>query len=257
MADCAVTCENLSVEIAGRPVLSDINVSISHGELVLVFGPNGAGKTCFLRTLVGDLKPVTGKVEVFGKRAEKQLREIGYVPQAIAPRGAFPIRVEKVVMMGRLGRIGLFRPPRGVDRDICHAALAQVGLGGFGSAYLDDLSGGQRQRVYIARALAGEPKLLLLDEATSGVDIGVKESLMELLERLKQQLTIIFVTHDVSVVSTAVDQILCLNRTLVSHGKPAEALTADAMKCMYGENAALFSHCDLPHMHVHKHDHRD
>jgi zinc transport system ATP-binding protein len=105
--------------------------------------------------------------------------------------------------------------------------------------------------VYIARALVREPRLLLLDEATSGIDVGVKSSILSLVERLKERMTILFVTHDMSVVSEAVDEVLCLQRTLVAHGRPSEALSAEAMAVMYGSDAQPFMHCHLPHRHVH------
>lgn len=249
-----IRCQDLCVELEGAVVLEKISLEIDFNKLVIIFGPNGAGKTTFLKTLLGELKPTSGLLEFDGGSVISNLKSIGYVPQGVFALRNFPITVLKAVMMGRLGRIGLFRRAKKSDFDICRAALSDVGLSGFENRYLSELSGGQRQRVFIARALAAEPKVLLMDEATSGVDIGARETLYELLSRLKKRMTVIFVTHDVSVVSKEVDMIVCLNRSLVSHGRPEEALTDEALKCMYGDKSAFFSHCSAPHVHVHKHE---
>jgi len=248
-----ISCKDLTVELEGLVVLDKISLEIESNKLVIIFGPNGAGKTTFLKTLLGELKPSSGSILIEGKSVASNLKSIGYVPQGVFALRSFPISVLKVVMMGRLGKIGLFRSPTKADVDLCRAALSDVGLAEFENRYLSELSGGQRQRVFIARALAAEPKMLLMDEATSGVDIGARETLYELLSRLKTRMSVIFVTHDVSVVSKDVDMIVCLNKSLVSHGRPDQALTDEALKCMYGDKSAFFSHCSAPHVHVHKH----
>ena len=249
----AIECNQVSVEYEGRVALENIDLSIQENSLNVIFGPNGAGKTTLLRVLLGQLVPTVGSVKVFGKELPENLKLMGYGPQGVFAKRSFPISVLKAVMLGRLGKIGLFSRPRAMDSQICENALREVGLEGYEHRPLEDLSGGQRQRVFIARALAAEPKILLLDEATSGVDIGAKEGLYELLLRLKSNLTVVFVTHDMSVMARGVDQVVCLNRTLISHGKPEEALSDEALKCMYGERIGYFSHCTGSHFHVHQH----
>ncbi len=249
----AIECQDISVSFDGRVALQDISFDVEERELAIIFGPNGAGKTTLLRVVLGQLKPNKGQVKILGKSIDENLRQIGYVSQAAFARKSFPIRAIKVVMMGRFPRRGLFSRPNAEDLQCARQALADVGLSDLENSYFNDLSGGQKQRLFIARALACEPQILLLDEATSGVDAGARESLYELIARLKKKMAVIFVTHDVGVVSKDVDKIICLNRTLVSHGKPEEALNQEALRCLYGERAAFFSHCGAPHVHVHKH----
>lgn len=249
----AIECVEVSVAFDGRMALQDISFEVQEKELVIIFGPNGAGKTTLLRLLLGQLKPSKGRIKILGKSVAESLGHIGYVAQGVSAKRNFPIKAMKVVMMGRQARRGMFSRPNQADWDAVRQALADVGLHDIEQAYFNDLSGGQRQRLYIARALACEPQILFLDEATSGVDIGARESLYELLARLKQKMAVVFVTHDVGVVSKDVDKIICLNRTLVSHGKPEQALNDEALRCLYGERAAFFSHCGAPHVHVHKH----
>ncbi len=249
----AIECSRVSVEFDGRLALENIDMALEERSFNVIFGPNGAGKTTLLRVLLGQLSVTGGSVKIFGENLNANSKLIGYVPQGVFAKRSFPISVIKTVMLGRLGRIGLFSRAKQHDLDICTRALSEVGLEGFDDKPLEDLSGGQRQRVFIARALAAEPKILLLDEATSGVDIGAKEGLYELLSRLKNALTVVFVTHDMAVMSRGVDQVICLNRTLISHGKPEEALSDEALKCMYGERLGFFAHCSGNHFHVHQH----
>lgn len=249
----AVECRDVSVRLGRVEVLSKVSVSIPEHTLAVVFGPNGAGKSTFLYLLTGKVSPSSGGVKLFGRSVREARGLVGYVPQRIGAPPNFPITVLKAVLMGRYGRIGLFRRPGADDVRAAEAALEEVGLKGFERRGLDELSGGQLQRVFIARALAGGPSLLLLDEATSGVDTGARESLFSLLKRLKEKMTVLFVTHDMSVIATGVDMVMCLNRELISHGRPEEALTDKALQGMYGGDMALFSHCVTPHVHVINH----
>lgn len=249
-----IELKNVTVELDSRLVLEDLDCEVGDKQLVVVFGPNGAGKTTLLRLLIGQLEPTRGQVLLLGKSVAQSKSEVGYVPQYFQNVASFPISALKAVLMGRFGRIGLLKRATRRDFEIARSALETVGLSDCENRVLGELSGGQRQRVFIARALAAEPKLLLLDEATSGVDVGAKESLYQLLARLKKQMTVLFVTHDMSVVSQDVDMVLCLDRRLVSHGKPEEALNQQALKAMYGAEVAFFAHCNFPHVHAHKHE---
>jgi len=249
----AVECRNVSVVYNNHAILEDITVTLAPSSLTIVFGPNGAGKTTFLNVLIGATSPSQGEVLICGEAPSKARRRIGYVPQKISPSPYFPITAHKAVLMGRYGRLGLFKRPSTKDHEEAEAALVEVGLEGLGEKPIQELSGGQLQRVLLARALVGHPDLLLLDEATSGVDVGARESLFALLTRLKERMAVVFVTHDVSVVGVGVDAVMCLNRRLVSHGKPEVALNDKALQCMYGGNVALFSHCHTPHVHVQEH----
>jgi zinc transport system ATP-binding protein len=249
-----IECRNLSVSYNGKLVIEDINVAFEDKSFTVIFGPNGAGKSTLLKVLVGQVSPTKGEVSILGGTVRENRKLIGYVPQSIFGARNFPLSVFDLVLMGRYGKVGLFKRPQKIDREIAFDALNQVGLADLATKHLSELSGGQRQRAYLARALCSEPRILILDEATSGIDIGVKEGLYEMLLRLKEKMAVIFVTHDMSVVSRGVDEIVCLNRYLVSHGNPAQALNDEALKCMYGEGVDIFSHCKTPHVHVHSHN---
>ncbi len=250
----AVRCEKLQVVRNGDLALDDISVSIPQNTLTIVFGPNGGGKTTFLKILAGLMSPSGGDIAIFGARVKESIQDIGYVPQLARFERRFPITVSEAVMMGRYGRIGMFHSAKASDHKAVQTVLAQVELEDKSDRFVRTLSGGELQRMLIARALVRDPKLLLLDEVSSGVDVGVKLSLLSLLSELKSKMTIIFVTHDMSVVSKNVDLVMCLNKKLVTHGRPEDALTDQVLRCMYGNDATLFSHCTAPHAHVHGHE---
>jgi len=253
----AVEFEEVTVSYARTVALQDITLRIKRGEFVGIIGPNGSGKTTLLRTILGLVKPQRGQVRVFGTPTEalgSVRRRIGYVPQLAAVDSRFPVHVFDVVLMGRYGEIGLFHRPTEIDRAATRRALERVGLADLADRQIGQLSGGQRQRVLVARALAVEPELLLLDEPTTGVDPATTGSFYDLLNQLHQDgMTILMVSHDVAVISQYVDQIACLNRRLVVHGRPEEALTEETVEGCYGCGILFLSHGTFPHMVVSAH----
>jgi ABC-type Mn2+/Zn2+ transport system ATPase subunit len=237
--------------------LEEISFRVARGEFVAIIGPNGSGKTTLIKTILGLVTPAAGKVRLFAQPPQQLdggWKRVGYVPQNAQVDPRFPIRVLDVVLMGRYGRLGLIRRPGRRDREAARRALEQVGIADLAERPIGRLSGGQRQRVLVARALANEPELLLLDEPTTGLDVGTTEGLFDLLNVLHHQgITILVVSHDVGVVAQHVDQVACINRRLVAHGRPEEVLSGEVLECMYGPQAALVGHGQVPHIVVQQH----
>jgi ABC-type Mn2+/Zn2+ transport system ATPase subunit len=237
--------------------LEEISFRVARGEFVAIIGPNGSGKTTLIKTILGLVTPAAGKVRLFAQPPQQLdggWKRVGYVPQNAQVDPRFPIRVLDVVLMGRYGRLGLIRRPGRRDREAARRALEQVGIADLAERPIGRLSGGQRQRVLVARALANEPELLLLDEPTTGLSVGTTEGLFDLLNVLHHQgITILVVSHDVGVVAQHVDQVACINRRLVAHGRPEEVLSGEVLECMYGPQAALVGHGQVPHIVVQQH----
>jgi manganese/iron transport system ATP-binding protein len=182
-------------------VLRGVTARLVRGQAVALLGPNGSGKSTLLKVVLGLLEPLGGKVEVLGaspaslNRSEHQ---IGYVPQLRNVDRAFPLTVFELAMMGRAGRLGLFRRPGGRDRALVTEALARVGLDTLRDRPFGTLSGGQQQRAFLARAIVQEPDLLVLDEPAAGVDEENRARIGTLLTDLKAQgMPMLIATHDV------------------------------------------------------------
>lgn len=255
MSTPAVELQHVTVRLGELTVLDDITLQVPEGAFWAILGPNGAGKTTLLRVMLGLVRPQHGQVRLFGQPPERlrpRWRYIGYVPQLHQVDLRFPVRVRDVVLMGRYGRLGLFRRPTAEDHRAVGRALAQVGIADLADRPLRALSGGQRQRVFLARALVNAPRLLLLDEPTAGVDTAASEGLYDLLRRLhrEQAITILLVSHDVGVVAQYVNGVACINRRLVTHGRPEEVLTEETLSSMYGCQAVFFHHGSTPHLVV-------
>jgi zinc transport system ATP-binding protein len=225
-----IELEDIWVRYRNHIVLEAVNLELKESSGLLgIIGPNGGGKTTLLKVLLGLLKPYKGSVKIFGKPPEKSRELVGYVPQYKGFDFDFPISVWEVVLTGRISHTGFLRKYSQEDKKAAEEALKTVEMFKYKDWQIGQLSGGQRQRVFIARALATNPKLLLLDEPSSGLDPHMQEELYSLLDTLKQEMAIIMVTHDLSVVSVYVDRIACLNRTLHYHDSaeiPVEDLEA-------------------------------
>lgn len=217
---------------AGPPVLEGVNLAVEQGEFLGVVGPNGSGKTTLLKLILGLLEPTRGSVTVFGGPPQDARQRLGYVPQFARFRRDFPINVEQMVLMGRLGAgIGL-GGWRGRDREAARDAMAELEISELAGRPIATLSGGQLQRALIARALAAGPEILLLDEPTANVDFRSEKRVFEKLKGLTDHCTVLVVSHDIGFVSSFVSRVACVNRYVETH-RPAE-MTGESIEALYG-----------------------
>ncbi len=248
-----VEIRNVSFAYNSSPVLEDVNLIIQKNDFLGIIGPNGGGKTTLLKIILGLLPPRAGDVLVFGKPPKANRQFISYVPQIFNYDFDFPISVLEVVLMGSLNRRKIGRYYSTEDKSASLDALAKVGMEQFQATAIGDLSGGQRQRVFIARALASKPKLLLLDEPVASIDPKWQVSFFNLLNELNKNISIVLVTHDVSVISTYIDQIACINRTIHYHGKTKDGI--HQISQMYHCPVDLVAH-SVPHRSLKGHEHK-
>lgn len=227
---------SLSYEREGRTAFAveDVTLSVEAGERLALVGPNGAGKSTLLKLIAGTLKPTSGKISIFGHGPDGHIC-IAYVPQRSQIDWSFPATVADVVMMGRVGKIGLFRWPRRRDWDVVRASLERVRAIHLRDRQIGALSGGQQQRVFIARALAQEAELLLLDEPLSGLDVPSREAIFEILDTLRPDgVTVLLATHDLNLAGERFDRVLLMNGRMIADGPGAEVLTPEALLRAYG-----------------------
>ena len=237
MSGALIQLEQVAVTLNGQPVLDDVALSVRPGEIVTLIGPNGAGKTTLVRVVLGLLKPDQGRV----KRAAK-LR-IGYMPQKLHVDATLPLTV-----------LRFLRLVPGVSRERALAALAEVGAEKVIDSPLQGISGGELQRVLLARALLREPQLLVLDEPVQGVDVSGQAELYRLISQLRERYGcgVLMVSHDLHVVMSSTDQVVCLNRHVCCSGHPEQVSGDPAFVELFGQDAKSLA--IYHHHHDHNHD---
>jgi zinc transport system ATP-binding protein len=233
-----IEIKNLVVRLGGNTVLHKVDFSVEPGEIVTIVGPNGSGKSTLLRVIIGALAPTSGQVE------RRPGLRIGYVPQRLHIDPTLPMTVKRF--------LGL---PRRTGKAQVGEALKQAGVPKLADRQMTRLSGGQFQRVLLARALLERPELLILDEATQGLDQPGAADFYWQIEDVRQQLgcAVLMVSHDLHVVMSASDRVICLNGHICCQGEPEHVASAPEYRALFGEGTkgalALYRH-----HHTHSHD---
>jgi len=228
-----VRLENVWVYYDSIPVLEAINLSVESNNFLGIIGPNGGGKTTLLKVILGLIKPTRGKVTVLGMPPERGRKHIGYISQFNLFDHDFPISVFEVVLMGRYNRAGLMQRYREEDRKAATEALETVEMLDYKDRQIGKLSGGEQQRVFIA------------------IDTSMQSDFYELLDKLKENMAIVLVSHDVSAVSIYVSEIACLNHQLFYHG--SKEVSAEELEKTYRCPVQLIAHGTVPHRVLRKH----
>ena len=235
-----IAAESLSAGYGADPVLRNVSFAIEPGEIVTVVGPNGSGKTTLLRTLIGALRPTSGRI-----RRKPGLR-VGYVPQKLHIDRTLPMTVERFL-----------RLPGRSSRAACSRALESAGVPDLLQRQMAGLSGGQFQRVLLARALIETPDLLLLDEATQGLDQPGSAAFYTQIDAVRHGTgcAVLMISHELHVVMSASDRVICLNGHVCCQGTPAVVSAAPEYRALFGSGTggalALYRH---DHDHSHDHD---
>ncbi|MYA87621.1 MAG: metal ABC transporter ATP-binding protein [Boseongicola sp. SB0662_bin_57] len=236
-----INVENLSVRYGANTVLRHVGLTVEPGEIVTIVGPNGSGKTSLFRAIIGATEPAAGRVTL------KPGLRIGYVPQRLHIDPTLPITV------GRFMRLG-----DRVRRQDCVTALDAAGVPDMLKRQMSQLSGGQFQRVLLARALIARPEILLLDEATQGLDQPGSAAFYRQIETVRAETgcAVLMISHELHVVMSASDRVVCLNGHVCCEGTPAVVASAPEYRALFGTGTggalALYRH---DHDHDHSHDH--
>ena len=237
MSDELIRLAGVSVTFAGQAVLQDVQLSVRPGEIVTLIGPNGAGKTTLVRAVLGLLKANSGSVW------RKPKLRIGYMPQKLHVDATLPLSV-----------LRFLRLVPGVERVQAQAALAEVGAEQVIDSPLQSISGGELQRVLLARALLRKPELLVLDEPVQGVDVAGQAELYRLITQLRDRhgCGVLMVSHDLHLVMSTTDQVVCLNRHVCCSGHPEQVSGDPAFVELFGRDAKSLA--VYHHHHDHAHD---
>ena len=231
---CCTKIDNLTVKFGDNTILDNVNLHVNCGEVVGVVGPNGAGKTTLLRTILGEVS-YHGRITFRISGSVSKKPKIGYVPQKLQLDLGSPISVTDLVASA----ISHHPIWVGVSKDLSERVKGVLSL--FSAEHLlkrriGELSGGELQRVLLAIAMTPEPELLLLDEPASGVDVKGLSLFYRIVDDLRKQydIAVILVTHDLAGVSSYVDRLILLNRSVIAEGEPKEVLSDEKLIKAFG-----------------------
>lgn len=236
-----IDVKGLGVSYGANTVLRHVDLHVKPGEILTIVGPNGSGKTSLLKAIIGAIQPAVGAVTL-----RPDLR-IGYVPQRLHIDPTLPITV------GRFMRL-----TDRVDRMACAAALEKAGVPHLFNKQMSQLSGGQFQRVLLARALINRPDVLLLDEATQGLDQPGSAAFYRQIEAVRAETgcAVLMISHELHVVMSASDRVICLNGHVCCEGAPEVVASAPEYRALFGTGTggalALYRHDHDHHHHHHE-----
>ena len=226
--------ENVGISVNGKSLVRGVSLEVKKGEIVTLIGPNGSGKSTTAKIALGIYKKINGKVKTYTDK-------IGYVPQKISIDWTLPIRVLDFMTL-----------TEELTQDQINSALNLTGVEHLKNKSLSNLSGGEFQRVLIARAISKQPELLVLDEPVQGVDFKGEIALYKLIKEISEKMKcgILLISHDLHVVMSATDFVVCLNGHVCCSGTPHVVVQDNKYKELFGDRAS-----NILSLYEHKHDH--
>ncbi len=233
-----LSAKGINISFDGRKVLENINLEVKAGRIVTLIGPNGAGKTTMIRIVLGLLQPDSGTIK------RQASLSIGYMPQQLHIEPTLPLTVLRFLQLARKN------DPGQID-----SVLEKIKISHLLYHQIQDISGGEMQRVLLARALIRKPELLILDEPAQGVDLAGQAELYQLINQItnEQQCGVLMISHDLHLVMSATDEVICLNQHICCHGKPEQVSNDPAYLDLFGPGAAQ-NIAVYTHHHNHEHD---
>lgn len=232
-------------------VLRDISFDIQKGDYVGLVGDNGSGKTTLVKTILGLLKPTSGKIILFDQPIDKfnSWEKVGYMPQNLSLfNPIFPITVKEVVSLGLLSTKKFPKRITHQDTILIEQALERLNIGHLRNRLIGDLSGGQQQRVFLARAIITKPELIILDEPSNALDSSTRQQFFSVLNDLNQnqKTTIILITHDIGHIGQYANKLLYIDQKVIFYGSFANFCHSTDMSQKFGP--------DSQHIICHQHE---
>ncbi|CAL4321437.1 zinc ABC transporter ATP-binding protein ZnuC [Buchnera aphidicola] len=234
-----IQLKNVFITLSNRSILSNISLSIIPNRILTIIGPNGAGKSTLVRVILGLLKPNKGNI------IRRKNLKIGYVPQKINLDITFPISVIKFMELFNYDK----------QKQNILKALQNVQAEHLKNFQITKLSGGEIQKILLARALLNKPELLILDEPNQGIDMSSQMILYKLINKLRKQLScsMLIVSHDLNLVMSYTDEVICLNNHICCSGAPEIVSKNLEFISIFGDikekNLALYRH-NHDHNHI-------
>ena len=227
-----ITLDKVNKAFAERPILQNISMQLMQGEITTLIGPNGAGKSTLVRLILGLIRPDSGSITPAADL------KVGYMPQKISIDPSLPISTGRFLQLAN------------TSHKAGHEALEMMGISHLAASPIQMLSGGELQRALLARAILRKPNFLVLDEPVQGVDVTGQNALYEMIGELSKSLNcgILMVSHDLHLVMSATDQVICLNQHICCQGHPEQVTQDQAYIDIFGQTTAIYAH-----QHDHQH----
>ena len=234
-----IRLENAGLRHGARWVVRNITLQVHPGEIVTLIGPNGSGKSTTARLALGIARLSAGQ-----RWCKPDIR-VGYMPQRMDIDWTLPLTVRRFM-----------RLTNSLADAQLHQALASTGAEQLGNAQMSKLSGGELQRVLLARTLARQPDLLVLDEPVQGVDIGGEIAIYNLIAQIRDTTNcgILLISHDLHIVMSAADHVVCINGHICCEGEPSSVVNHAMYRQLFGDKAAILAPYQHHHNHVHAPD---
>ena len=235
--DTLVALDNAGLSISNKWLVREVTMSVRAGEIVTLIGPNGSGKSTTAKMALGIMAPSEGDVY------RKENVQVSYVPQRLSIDWTMPLRVDRFISLTRF-----------LTKKEIKKVLSMTETEHLYDAEVRTLSGGEFQRVLLARAIACSPQFLVLDEPVQGVDFNGEIALYKLIEKIRNELNcgIILISHDLHVVMSSTDRVICLNGHVCCSGTPAVVATEPEFRALFGDRAAN-ELAFYKHQHDHEH----
>ena len=240
--------QKVSLGYNHHPILRDMNLKVSPGELVGLIGPNGCGKSTLIKAFSHIINPMSGRILVDGRvisviPRRELARLVGVVPQIPLLPSTFS--AFEIVLMGRNPHLGLFQSEGPRDWNLALQAMQKTATQSLADRRVNELSGGEIQCLLIARALVQETKAILLDEPTANLDIGRQVEILDLMKDLcrTQNLTVLAALHDLNLAAQYCDRLVLIHDGHIhAEGKPSEVITNKNIKQVYGAENCVYTH---------------
>ena len=235
IGETLVSLNNAGVRVSDKWLVRGVSLNVRRGEIVTLIGPNGSGKSTTAKMALNVIEPSEGNAQC------KHHIRVSYVPQKLVVDWTMPLTVNRFMVLTHAAN----------ESDI-QRALSATGTEHLKNAQVRNLSGGEFQRVLLARAIVNRPELLVLDEPVQGVDFNGEIELYRLIEKIRNELDcgIILISHDLHVVMSSTDNVICLNGHVCCSGSPEAVASAPEFRTLFGDRAAN----ELA-FYKHNHDH--
>lgn len=252
-----IEIKDLNVGYPNKPdVLKNISFTVYDDDFLGIIGPNGGGKTTLLKSILGLIRPTSGKIKFFDNGKREPRINIGYLPQMSHIDKKFPINVQDVILSGLTLSGRIFKHYSSDDKQKAHLVAKDMGIESLLNRAIGDLSGGQLQRVLLGRAIIDNPKLIILDEPNSYVDKLFETNFYKLLGEINKDIAIMLVSHDVGTIISHVKNIACVNQTM--HYHTGNDISENWLLGAYDScPIEILGHGQLPHRVLLQHENDD